>query len=156
MLSLLQRVSCRSLAFAVVLLAVLLAGTESRVNALCAEQPEDGSWTNTDPNTRSLTRIQLRFVCQDQILNGQLYPPGPAWYTHVFGKCHPTDCDWREVGAQRLSSGHIYAYYDQGFARRHVWAKMSQFRPGQLWVYTYTDFTDPNRPDYDVHNWFRK
>jgi hypothetical protein len=32
---------------------------------------------------------------------------------------------------------------------------MSQFRPGQLWVYTYTDFTDPNRPDYDVHNWFR-
>jgi hypothetical protein len=87
MSSLLQRASYRSLAFAVVLFAMLLAGAESRVNA---------------------------------------------------------------------SSGHIYAYYDQGFARRHVWAKMSQYRPGQLWVYTYTDFTDPNRPDYDVHNWFRK
>jgi hypothetical protein len=126
------------------------------VAALCAQPEEEGNWENTDPNTRSLTRIQLRFVCQDQILNGEPYPPGPPWYVHVFGKCHPTDCDWGEVGAQRLSSGHIFAFYDQGFARRYVYARMSQYRPGQLWVYTWTDFTDPSRPDYDVHNWFRR
>jgi hypothetical protein len=111
---------------------------------------------NTDPNTNSITRIQLRFVCQDQILNGQPYPPGPPWYIHVFGKCHPTDCDWGEVGAQKLNSGHVYGFYDQGFAKRYVYAQMSQYRPGQLWVFIRTDFTDPNRPDYDVHNWFRK
>ena len=140
------------------LIVVALASVRFQVpaGALCITQPEDGNWTNTDPNTRSLTRVQLRFVCQDQILNGEPYPPGPPWHTHVFGKCSPTDCDWGEVGAQKLSSGHVYAFYDQGFAKRHVWAKMSQFRPGQLWVYTYTDFTDPNRPDYDVHNWFRR
>lgn len=122
----------------------------------CLAQDEDGNWENVDSNTRSLTRIQLRFVCQDQILNGEPYPPGPPWWVHVFGKCHPTDCDWGEVEARRLGTGHIYAFYDQGFARRHVWARMSAYRPGQLWVYTYTDFRDPGRPDYDVHNWFRR
>jgi hypothetical protein len=122
----------------------------------CIAQPEDGNWVNTDSGTRSLTRIQLRFVCQDQVLNGELYPPGPPWYMHIFGKCHPTDCDWGEVGAQRLSSGHIFATYNQGFARRYVYAKMSMYRPGQLWVYTWNDFTDPARPDYEVQNWFRR
>ena len=139
---------------ALVIALIVMALFQQSAHAICAQQPEEGSWRNADPNTNSLTRIQLRFVCQDQILNGQLYPPGPPWYVHIFGKCHPTDCDWSEVGAQRLSSDQIYAMYDQGFARRYVYAKMSQYRPGQLWVYTWTDFTDPNRPDYAVHNWF--
>ncbi|MCH7840686.1 MAG: hypothetical protein IID38_10695 [Planctomycetes bacterium] len=143
---------------ATVLSFVLLsAGVVSQpAYALCAAQPEDGRRENADPQTRSLTRIQLRFVCQDQILNGQLYPPGPPWYVHIFGKCSPSDCDWDEVWAQRLSSGHIYTFYDQGFARRHFYARMSQYRPGQLWVYTWTNFTNPNRRDYGVHNWFRR
>jgi hypothetical protein len=126
------------------------------VPVLCILPQEEGSWQNTDPNTRSLTRTQLRFVCQDQVLNGELYPPGPPWYAHVYGKCHPTDCDWGEVGAQQLSTGQVYAFYNQGFARRYVYAKMSQYRPGQLWVWTWTNFTDPNRPDYGVHNWFQR
>ncbi len=122
----------------------------------CILPTEMGGWTNADPNTRSLTHIELRFVCQDQILNGELYPPGPAWYVHILGKCSPTDCDWGEVGARRLESDHIFATYDHGFARRYVYARMSQYRPGQLWVYTYTDFVSPSRPDYAVHNWFTR
>jgi hypothetical protein len=139
-----------------VLVALLLTTTafQQDAHALCLTQPEDGAWINTDAQTRSLTRIELRFTCQDQILNGQPYPPGPPWHLHLWGSCSPQNCDWGEVGAQRLSSNHIYASYDQGFARRFVYARMSQYRPGQLWVYTYTDFTDPDRSDYDVHNWF--
>lgn len=121
----------------------------------CIAQPEDGAWVNTDPNTRSITRIQLRFVCQDQILNGQPYPPGPPWHIHIFGKCHPTDCDWSEADGQRLGSGFVYGVYYQGFATRYVYARMSAYRPGQLWVWMYTDFADPARPDYEVNNWFR-
>lgn len=132
---------------------VIIATPES-ANALCAQQPEEGVWRNADPNTRSITRVDLRFVCQDQILNGEPYPPGPPWYMHLFGKCHPTDCDWGEVGAQRLGSGHIYTVYRQGFATRYVYAKMSQYRPGQLWVYIYTDFADPGRADYTSQDWF--
>lgn len=73
----------------------------------------------------------------------------------MFGKCHPTNCDWGwSRGTFRLSSGQVYGFYDQGFAKRHVYAKMSQFRPGQLWVYWRTDFVDPARPDYDLQEWF--
>lgn len=144
------------LALVPLLLAIAVAAAPVDARAQCLVQKEAGNWRNADPATRSLTRIQLRFTCQDQILNGEPYPPGPPWHIHVFGKCHPTDCDWGEVGAERLSSGHIFGRYDQGFARRYVYARMSQYRPGQLWVYTYTDFADPNRPDYDVHNWFIK
>ena len=137
-------------------LMVGMGATAKPAHALCATPQEQGNWVNADPNTNSQTRIQLRFVCQDQILNGQPYPPGPPWYVHVFGKCHPTDCDWGEVGATKLSSGHIYAVYDQGFAKRYVYAKMSQYYPGQLWVYTWTDFTDPTRTDYATQNWFKR
>lgn len=135
---------------------VTLITFQDNADALCIQPPEEGNWVNTDSNTRSLTQINLRFVCQDQILNGQPYPPGPAWYDHIYGKCHPTDCNWGEVGARRLDTDHIYAIYSQGFATRYVYAKMSQYRPGQLWVYTWTNFTDPGRPDYGSHNWFRQ
>ena len=137
----------------VALLSVALPGA---VHALCVDPPEDGNWVNADPNTRGITRISLRFVCQDQVLNGQPYPPGPPWYVHLWGKCHPTDCNWGEVGAERLGSDHVYAYYDQGFAHRYVYAKMSAYRPGQLWVWIWTDFTDPGRADYGMHQWFRQ
>lgn len=142
----------RLLALSVVL--VISALFQQSAQSLCAQPPEEGVWRNVDPNTNSLTRMQVRFVCQDQILNGQPYPPGPPWYMRIFGKCSPSDCDWGETGAQELRNDQIYATYDQGFAKRYVYAKMSQYRPGQLWVYTWTDFKDPNRPDYAVHNWF--
>lgn len=148
-------VHLRPWAFALATAFVLATVLPAPAAALCAEQEEDGSWVNTDPDTRSITRVQLRFVCQDVILNGEPHPPGPPWYAHLYGKCHPTDCDWGEVGARRLGTGHIYATYDHGFAKRYVYAKMSMYRPGQLWVWVWTDFTDPGRPDYGVHNWFR-
>ncbi len=140
---------------AVIILAVALA-MPVLAWAQCIQPPEEGTWINTDPNTRSIPRIQLRFVCQDQILNGQPYPPGPPWYVHVWGACSPTNCDWGEVGAQRLGTGHIFATYNQGFARRYVYAKMSIYRPGQLWVYIWTDFTDPGRADYAINAWFHR
>jgi len=135
-------------------LVVLLAPAPA--SAQCIAQPEDGSWRNVDPNTRSLTRIDLRFTCQDQILNGQPWPPGPPWHVHLWGKCHPTDCNWGEVGAQRLSSGYVYAFYNHGFARRYVYARMSVIFPDRLWVWMWTDFTDPSRPDYSSSNYFVK
>jgi hypothetical protein len=130
----------------------LVVASSPPAHALCAAQKEEGRWVNTDPNTRSITRAELRFVCKDHTP----IPPGPEWYVHLFGKCHPIDCNWGEVGARRLDNDQIYAFYNQGFAKRHVWAKMSKYRAGQLWVFIHTDFTDPSRPDYDSHNWFRR
>ena len=147
----------RALLAAALLLAATfgaLAVTQGEAHALCAPAVEQGSWRNADAATRNLTRIDLRFVCQDVILNGQPHPPGPPWYAHAWGACHPTDCDWGEVGASRTDGGHVLAVYRQGFATKYLWAKMSAHRPGQLWVHTLVDFADPGRADYRHDDWF--
>lgn len=148
----------RGKVFVLVLLAIFAFGILSAqiVNSLCLRQLEDDTWINTDPNTRGITKIHLRFNCQDQVHNGVPYPPGSPWYAHLWGSCSPSDCDWGEVVATRLGTDHIYAFYDQGFAKRYVYAKMSIYRPDQLWVWIWTDFSDPNRADYGMHNWFRR
>jgi len=126
--------------------------------ALCSgHAPEYGDWVNADPNTGSITRIELRdcqsvTVCDGDVCTIQ-YDVG--WAMHLFGKCHPTDCDWGWTAAQeRRASGHIPGFYDQGFAKRYVFARMSQFRDGELWVNVRTDFVDPGRADYDSQDWF--
>ena len=136
-----------------------LASEARPAHALCAAQPEEGNWANADPNTRSLTSAVLRFTCQDQVLNGQPYPPGPPWHMQLKGKCSPTDCDWGEVGAESVTVGtrtYVRAVYDQGFAKRYVYADISLYRTGQLWIWMWTDFTDPSRPDYESQNWFTR
>lgn len=138
------------------LVGTLVLANHRVAHAQCLAQAEDGAWLNVNPATPSLTRTVLRFTCQDQVLNGQPYPPGPPWHIHVWGKCHPTDCDWGEIGATRLASGWIYGIYDQGFARRYVYARMSQSQPGRLRIWTWTDFLSPTRPDYASDNYFHK
>jgi hypothetical protein len=98
--------------------------------------------------------VHVNFYCRDQVLNGQLYPPFP-FYLRLFGKCHPTDCDWGSVGARRESSGWIRTTVDHGFARRDIWVKLYQRSSGdELRVWIYTDFRDPNRADYISDDWF--
>ena len=118
----------------------------------CAAQPEEGNWV-VQGTTEGITRVTIRLNCQDQILNGEPYPPGPPWYVHLWGKCEPTDCDWGEIGATRLSTGQIYAVYDQGFAKRYVYTQITPDGKS-LWLYVHTHFTDPGRPDYTLEEWF--
>jgi hypothetical protein len=137
------------------MLVLFMVATPAK--AQCIAQQEVGSWVNADPNTRSLTRADLRFTSQDQVLNGEPYPPGPPWHMHLWGKCSPTDCDWSEIGADSVTIGsrtHVHAIYHQGFATRYVYADMSLYRPGQLWIWMWTDFADPGRADYESQNWF--
>jgi hypothetical protein len=74
----------------------------------------------------------------------------------TVGRCEPVDCDWHEVGAQRLPTAHILAVFDQGSARRYVYVRMSQSRPDLLWAWIYTDFKDPTRTNYAVYDWFKR
>lgn len=137
--------------------ALFSISTPQQVQALCAQPKEEVMWVNADPNTRSITKIELQFECNDVVavpVDGPPSPPPPDWYVHVFGKCHPSDCDWGKVAARTLSTGQVYTFYNPGFAKKYVYAKMSQYRPGQLWVYTKTDFVDPNRSDYTSNDWF--
>ena len=132
----------------------------------CVQPFEVGSWTNIDPNTGGITRIQVDFCCSDVVLcsvdeNGNVSCssscPAP-FKVHLWGKCHPSDCDWGAVnGNDYFGTGGtrwIYGYYDQGFAKRYVYLKQSTLHPGDLFMWMYTDFTDPHRADYVLTNWF--
>lgn len=148
----------RYLVFLIVVVVGLLhpVVNQTPAFALCASQPEEGAWTNIDPNTRSITNVTIEFQCQDQVLNGRPYPPGPPFYVNLWGSCHPTDCDWGRVGAERGSDGWIFTTIDHGFAMRYVWVKAYQYTSGTwLRVYIWTDFDSPSRNDYASNNWFR-
>ena len=106
----------------------VFGATARQAHAQCAAQPEDGNWVNADASTNSLTRAELRFTCQDQILNGQPYPPGPPWHMHLWGKCSPSDCDWGTADAENVTVGgrtFVRAIFHHGFATRYVYADMS-------------------------------
>ena len=118
---------------------------------------EYGDWVNADPASRSIVRAELRDCQPVTRCTGDICSivHDAGWTVRLFGSCSPTACDWGwSAGQFRLSSGQIYAYYDQGFARRYVWAAMSLYRPGQLWIAVRTDFVDPGRADYESQNWF--
>ena len=155
------RVSRHALGLLIALTAsmlALLATAPDRAHAICAgHAPEYGVWVNADTAAPGIARIELRDCRSVTHCEGDVcsitYDAG--WSMRLWGKCHPTDCDWGWSRSEfRLSSGHVYGFYDQGFAKRYVYAKTSQHRPGQLWVYWRTDFVDPNRADYTKQEWF--
>ncbi|MFY9314974.1 MAG: hypothetical protein WAO95_05370 [Burkholderiales bacterium] len=46
----------------------------------------EGKWQNVDPNTSGLTVLEISLV-------------GDRVKVHAWGRCHPTDCDWKSVDA---------------------------------------------------------
>lgn len=122
--------------------------------ALCVTPGEEGSWANVDANTRSIVRADVRFQCQDQILNGQPYPPGEPFYIKLYGACHPTACEWQEVGANNIAGGWKRGTIDQGFARRDI--RFKRLADGRLRVIIDTDFRDPRRRDYRSDELFNR
>jgi hypothetical protein len=147
----------------VCLLATVLVG--SAVASMCIVPPEEGNWVNYDPDTRGITRANFRMECRDASVthcNGDICWTTSAVKSHyflrLFGSCSPTDCDWGEVeGVTATGSleGWYYFYYDHGFAKRYVYVRTYPQWPGWLRVWIYTDFTDPNRQDYVMDDWFR-
>jgi hypothetical protein len=145
------------LGIATAMLIAVGAGAE-RADALCSgHSPEYGTWVNADPNARGIAQIQLQDCQPVSSCSGDICSivHDAGWRMRVWGKCSPTNCDWGwSTPTFETLSARIYGFYDQGFAKRKVYAKMSEYRPGQLWVYWETDFVDPNRPDYTLQEWF--
>ena len=161
--------STRSLLGRLGLMAIALAGALSLIgaagstpaHALCITPPltdQHGSWRNLDAGTRSVTRVQVNNQCSDLRTcdqNGVCTWNG-GYFVRVFGRCHPTDCDWGEVKATRMADGWILATYVKSWATKHVWLKTYSFGGVvHLRVYVRTDFTDADgRTDYTTDEWF--
>ncbi len=58
----------------------------------------DGNWVNKDFSTSGITKFSIN--------NHSI---------HVFGKCHPIDCDWGIVALKSEGNNKYTAIFDQGF-----------------------------------------
>jgi hypothetical protein len=121
-------------------------------HALCSNQLE-GTWRNIDPNTRAMTRVDLRmYTCGDT--------PGTqtTYRLRAFGKCHPTDCDWGERITTYMGDNWQRAVYQHSWATKYVWVKPYVFSGRTyLRVWVYTDFTPADgRADYTTDEWMLK
>ena len=118
------------LALAILLLAALTVGAG----------PQDfaGSWINVDPHTNGITRIDIEQL------------PSGALEARVFGKCHPSDCDWGSeplitYGSSITDSDHTAATvsYDFGWSRQILTLQLERELPVErIQLMAFAQFTD--------------
>jgi hypothetical protein len=153
------------LKFIVPLLFLFVSNFASNAHAgLCTIPPEQGIWRNYNQNTSSITKLVFQMECRDAsktVCSGNICSTTsavePHFFINLYGKCHPTDCDWGRVEGRALTgsdAGWYYFTYNHGFARRYVYARTYPQWPGWFRLYVWTDFTDPGRADYASDEWF--
>ncbi|OUC16431.1 MAG: hypothetical protein B0A82_01750 [Alkalinema sp. CACIAM 70d] len=136
--------------FTIVALSTALAG--SLVSAANAT-PQDfvGNWINVNSNTSGITR----FVVTQQ---------GKELRIQVFGKCHPTDCDWGSAslvtyGRNVEDPNHTAATttYTPSFAKNTLVLNLQGARGSQINLQNFTQFVDnSNRQNYFTQESFRQ
>lgn len=103
-----------------------------------------GYWINEDMNTRSITRVKIR--------SG----PSGTVFVHMWGKCHPEDCDWGEQMAnidETDRSLSIEWRRDYGVRTQ----KLDILPDGRLRVISHMRFTDNSgREDFTDEGYFLK
>jgi DNA-binding beta-propeller fold protein YncE len=101
-----------------------------------------GTWINIDVDTRGWTRIEIR-------------QRGDELGYHIYGKCHPTDCDAGEAWAP-YSPGTQYFNLDSGFATRAFTVTLD-LEAQILNIGSFTHFTDNSgRSDYQASYQFAR
>ncbi|BAY11640.1 hypothetical protein [Calothrix sp. NIES-2098] len=108
-----------------------------------------GTWVNKDSNTRGVTRVVITSAGSNK-LNIQ-----------VFGKCHPTDCDWGTApvttyGLNVQDTNHTYATanYNKGFSNTLL---TLDHAGSQIMLQSFTQFLDNSgRQNYYSRDYFQK
>ncbi|OUL19968.1 hypothetical protein [Nostoc sp. 106C] len=117
--------------------------------ALAAPADFVGTWVNKDANTRGVTRLVITSAGTNK-LNIQ-----------VFGKCHPTDCDWGTApvvtyGLNVQDTNHTYgtANYNKGFSNTLL---TLDYAGSQIMLQGFTQFLDNSgRQNYYSRDYFQK
>lgn len=96
-----------------------------------------GGWRNEDVNTRSITRVEVTSAAD-------------ALFVHMWGKCHPQDCDWGQNTADvsEATKGILKVTWVLSFATRTQ--QITILPDGRMQVAGHTHFTDNSgRQDRD-------
>jgi hypothetical protein len=132
-------IAASSLALAAALVSPVLAAPADFV----------GTWVNKDSNTGGVTRLVITSAGGNK-LNIQ-----------VFGKCHPTDCDWGTApvttyGLNVQDTNHTYATanYNKGFSNTLLTLNNGG---SQIMLQSFTQFLDNSgRQNYYARDYFQK
>lgn len=117
--------------------------------ALAAPADFVGTWVNKDANTRGVTRLVVTSAGGNK-LNIQ-----------VFGKCHPTDCEWGTkplvtygINVQDPNHNYATANYNQGFSNSLL---TFSYGGSEVLFQGYTQFLDNSgRQNYYSREYFQR
>ncbi len=135
-------------AFSSLLVLLLLFHTSAQASV----NQFTGTWFNTDPNTRGITKL---------VINNN----GGKVSLHAWGKCHPKDCDWGKVPAFLFAPNvslelmknakALTAMFEKGFSQTLVVVKPAG--KNRIKAETFTRFTDgSNRSNYHSSYTFKR
>lgn len=140
-----------------------IGSNASASQCIVGQVKEVGTWVNPDTNTTGITKAVFGEECRDastSTCNGDIcsitHGVKLVYTAKVWGKCHPTDCYWGKVDGVYTSAKWLRFYYDQGFAKRTVWGQIWSGGNDWLRLVVDTDFTDPNRADYQLDTWMKR
>jgi len=103
-----------------------------------------GNWTNEDPNTHGITRVQIS-------------TKGASLAVQIWSACPPMDCGWGEetTKVSDADDGMLSLQWNSGFETRNQ--RVTILDDGRLRVEEHTHFTNKfGRSDYDSVDYFAK
>ena len=108
-----------------------------------ASSPFAGKWCNKDFNTGGVTRVHIR-------------QEGDKLIAHMWGRCHPTECDWGDSTATIEDGGKVLSLtWTWNFATETQ--KLTLLADGTLNLVGHTHFIDKSgRGDQDSKHTFVK
>jgi hypothetical protein len=110
-----------------------------------------GYWENVDCNTRGITRFYLNKGLDNFSLG-----------IHVFGSCHPSDCDWGHTplyvyGINTNDKQHQHATAIYKIDDTETIITLEFMNDGRILLDSYTRFTNrSNRENYHSYDIFKK
>ena len=120
--------------------------------AMATPQDFVGTWVNMNPNTSGITRFVVRSTGSNTL------------NIRVFGKCHPTDCDWGTTqlityGSSVQDSDHKFATanYRPGFSSTLLTFNLNVRNRRQITLQSFTQFLDNSgRQNYSSVEGFQR
>ncbi len=145
---LVRAMACGIVAFGV-------AAVPSTAAALCAVAPLEGDWVH-DPAYGVIDELTIVHLCQDQVLNGVLSPPGDPFSLVVVGPGPGTRSIPYGSRAATFDGEWYVATFNLGWTTKTIYAHAAIEYPEKLLVFVLTDDAGPSVGVWDAGYMIRR